>query len=98
MIHMYDREVRVVKGITMLTLIFLVGCAGVVPLEQLEADALLSGDWSAVEQRERLIARRNLRSYMRCEPGTIGYCETNNGLEHCRCIDRKIIQSLFVKD
>jgi hypothetical protein len=27
-------------------------------MEQLEQEALLSGDWSAVERRERLIARQ----------------------------------------
>ena len=65
---MDGREVRVVKGIIMLALILLTGCAGYTPLKQLEAQALLSGDWSFVEKRERMETRRNLQSNMQCPP------------------------------
>lgn len=95
MIHMDGREVRVVKGSIMLALILLAGCAGYTPLEQLEAEALLSGDWSAVEKRERLEVRRNLHSSMRCPAGTIGYCEPYLAADRCSCVNSRVIRSFF---
>jgi hypothetical protein len=95
MYHMDDREVKVVKGIIVLALILLTGCAGFTPLEQLEAQALVSGDWSAVERRERIIARRNWYSNLRCPEGTIGYCEIHLSPSRCSCVDAKVIRSLF---
>jgi hypothetical protein len=73
----------------------LAGCAGVTPLAELEAQALLTGDWSAVEKRERMQARRHLNSYIRCPPGTIGYCESDFGRKRCDCIDHEIINTLL---
>ena len=96
--HMDDMEVRVMKGIFVLALILLTGCAGVTPLEQLEAEALVSGDWSAVNKRERLIARRNLHANLRCPPGTIGYCELFRLTKKCSCVESKIINTLLLND
>ena len=95
MYHMDDREVRVVKGIIVLALILLTGCAGYTSLEQLEAQALVSGDWSAVERRERINARRNWYSNLRCPSGTIGYCELYLSANRCGCVDSRVIRSLF---
>ncbi len=81
------------KGITMLALILLTGCAGYTPIQQLEAQALLTGDWSVVEKRERMEIRRNLHSYMKCPAGTIGYCETYRLPVRCSCVDRASIRS-----
>jgi len=92
---MDDREVRDVKGIMILALTLLAGCAGYISLEQLESQALLTGDWSAVEKRERMIARRNMYSNMQCPPGTIGYCETYVSPSRCSCVDSKVIRSFF---
>jgi hypothetical protein len=88
-----DREVSNVKGILILVLLLAAGCSATVPLEQLEAEALVTGDWSKVDQRQRMIARRNLRSYIACPAGTIGYCEAGNSGDRCSCIDREIISS-----
>ena len=77
------------KGIIVLALILLTGCAGIVPMEQLEAEALITGDWSAVERRERIVARRNLRSFLQCPPGTIGYCEIGFGSNSCSCVSSR---------
>ncbi len=52
----------------LLLLSFLVGCAPVTTLEELEAQAYVSGDWSAVDKRERMIARREARMGPTC-PG-----------------------------
>ena|GEM_PF-2256711 len=83
------------RGIVILALILLAGCSGYIPLEQLEAQALITGDWSAVQKRERTIARRNLHSYMQCPPGTTGYCETYGSPARCSCVDSKVIRSFF---
>ena len=45
------------RGIIVAALLILGGCSGYQTLEQLEDEALVSGDWSAVEKREELIAR-----------------------------------------
>ena len=95
MIHMDGREVRVVKGIIILTLILLAGCAGYTSTEQLEAEALLSGDWSAVEKREQREARRNYYSSIRCAPGKIAYCEPYRTPNRCGCVNQKAIRAFF---
>ncbi len=83
------------KGIIILTLIFLVGCAPMMPLEQLETQALLTGDWTAVEKRERVIARRKARAGIDCPAGLIGYCETFVSQRRCTCISSTTHRSIF---
>jgi hypothetical protein len=92
---MTDREVNNVKGIMILALLFVAGCSAYVPLEQLEAEALVTGDWSKVDERQRIIARRNLRSSISCPPGTIGYCEVDAGAPRCSCVEKEIISSFL---
>ncbi len=85
------------KGIIILTLIYLVGCVPTVPLEQLETQALVTGDWTAVEQRERVIARRKARAGIDCPAGLIGYCETFASQRRCTCISSKTSRSIFAQ-
>jgi len=86
-----------VKGIiTVLALIALAGCAGFVPMEELESRAFVTGDWSLVEQRERLIERRKLRSYMQCPPGYIGYCQEDFGRKGCSCVESVVVNAFLV--
>ena len=85
------------KGIiTVLALILLAGCAGFVPMEELESRAFVTGDWSLVEQRERLIERRKLRSYMQCSPGYIGYCQEDFGRKGCSCVESAVVNAFLV--
>ena len=90
---MTDREVNNVKGIMILALLFAAGCSAYVPLEQLEAEALVTGDWSKVEERQRMLTRRNLRSSIACPTGSVGYCQTGFGEQRCSCVDYEIISS-----
>ena len=83
------------KGIIILVLVLTAGCAPMVPLEQLETQALLTGDWTAVEKRERIIAVRNRHSRIQCPPGTFAYCVTHIMDERCSCVSSKAIRSLF---
>jgi len=51
------------------------GCA--LPMQQLVDEALVTGDWSEVEQREAAALRRQAREpSMRCGSGEVGYCKT----------------------
>jgi hypothetical protein len=92
---MFGREDLDVKGIMILALLFVAGCSAFVPLEQLEAEALVTGDWSKVEERERMLERRKIRSFLQCPAGTIGYCEQGIRREECTCIDREIANSFL---
>ena len=78
-----------------LSLIFLGGCESFVSLEKLEAEAMLTGDWSAVGRRERIIERRKMRNFMQCPPGFVGYCEQIASREDCTCVDTDVIHSLL---
>ena len=67
-------------------------------LEQLERQAFLTGDWSAVEQRERLIARREARKGVQCPSGQVSYCEKRGALSRCGCVDHEELSSALAFD
>ena len=73
---------------TLFCLLMLTGCAAYVPIEDLRAQALLSGDWSDVEKRERTIAKREARSGSACPKGAVLMCETRLGDDRCECVGR----------
>jgi hypothetical protein len=91
----HDREAREMKGVIVLMIVLLAGCAGYKPLAQLEAEALVSGDWSLVEQRERIIARREARSGPTCPDGKISYCSNYMASQECQCVKRSVLNSLL---
>lgn len=74
------------KGLPLaLSIILLAGCADLKTLEELEFAALQSGDWSAVEQREKNIARRKARQGIRCPSGSIPVCVDRGNRSRCSC-------------
>jgi len=81
------------KVLVLLGAIFLTGCGTMLSYEELEQQAFLTGDWSAVEQRERIIARREARKGIQCPPGQTSYCETRIGQSRCACIDNSVLRS-----
>ena len=85
------------KVIGLLSLLFLVGCAPMKSMEQLEADAMVTGDWSAVEERERAIARKAERQGVKlnCPTGYVSFCQTYAGLDRCGCVSRRGMQDMF---
>lgn len=84
------------RGIIIIfALCVLAGCSTRPTLEQLEAEALVTGDWSRVEQREAAIARRNQRSGISCPSGTVGYCKTFMSDKECACVSQESIYSLL---
>jgi hypothetical protein len=81
------------KGIAILLLVLLAGCGTYTPMEQLEADAFQSGDWSLVEQRERINARRDARRGPQCPDNMVSYCVSRFGQTNCQCVSSKVLRS-----
>lgn len=69
-------------------LLVLAACAGVPTLEELEDQAMLTGNWAAVEKRERAIARRQPMAGVQCPAGHILFCEDRFGELACGCMER----------
>ena len=63
-----------------------VGCEIRPPLEQLEDEAMVTGDWTAVERREDLITRRLESTAPGCWSGEVKKCvEEQSGIQ-CYCL------------
>lgn len=77
--------------------ICMVACAPMPTLEELEAEALRTGDWSAVEEREKLIAKREARRPMQCGSGQISYCHKNVGRLDCQCVSKSAMSNVFAR-
>ena len=75
-------------GTVALSAMLMTACAPLPTLEELETEALRTGDWTLVEQRERLIAKRNARRPMQCPTGLVSYCERTAGRLECQCVSR----------
>jgi hypothetical protein len=75
--------------LSVLILVGMAGCAVSPTFEELETQALLSGDWSAVEKRERLLARRQARQGPNCPAGYVAYCVDRFYDNECTCLRRE---------
>lgn len=76
-------------------LLLVAACAPMTSLEELEAEALQTGDWSFVEERETLIAKRNSRRPRRCPNGQVSLCEKSVGLYRCQCVGKGVMVDAF---
>ena len=84
------------KVLVLLGVLFLTGCASMQTLEQLEQQAFLTGDWSAVEQRHRIIAKRKALRGLQCPTGTMAYCEKRLGqVDRCGCVNSDQMRALL---
>ena len=73
----------------------LVGCAARPTLEELEAQAAVTGDWTAVEKRERMNEKMRVQTRPECPEGFILYCRKKSAQEYCECVspsDRSIFR------
>ncbi len=77
------------KIIVAIALGLVAGCANGPTLEQLEAQAFATGDWAAVEKRERRQQRRNKHAGISCPPGTVSFCESFVSVNRCACVSRR---------
>ncbi len=76
----------------------LAGCSTAPTLEQLEAEALVTGDWSLVERREALIAKRKQRQGLDCPSGAISVCRTDRSEYRCFCASETSVYALMGRD
>ena len=85
------------KHIVILGLFLLAGCGSYPTLESLKAEALVSGDWSAVEQRERNIEKRRQRQGPTCPDDYIAFCKSGFSAERCVCARRQAFYSMSLR-
>ena len=64
----------------------LVGCSASPTLEELEDEALVTGDWSAVEAREQLMQRKRKKNVIDCPSGFTSSCYESGPNVQCECI------------
>ena len=83
------------KVMLLMVAFFLTGCMSMPTLEQLEEQAFLTGDWTAVETREKRIARRARIQGPQCPAGTMVYCEGRMGQKRCGCISNAEMRALL---
>ena len=76
-------------------LLALGGCGSYQTLEELEQQAFISGDWSEVEKRERIIAKRRARSGATCGSGQTQYCEKWGATSRCTCMKADSLQDML---
>jgi hypothetical protein len=79
------------KMTSLIVLCFLAGCATKSSLEQLEDEAMVSGDWLAVEKREQSSNRLGPINGRSCPNGRALICVKNGLREECECVDSRTI-------
>ena len=84
------------KVLVLLGVLILTGCISMPTLEQLETQAFLTGDWSAVEKRQRIIAKRAALRATQCPAGYMTFCEKQMGQENrCGCVKDEQMRALL---
>ena len=73
------------KYLSLLVLIALVGCASRPTTEELEVDATKTGEWSAVEDRERMNKKMRVTPELKCPEHLMLICIKDGGHEECSC-------------
>jgi hypothetical protein len=70
----------------LLITIVLAGCAARPSFEELEQEALSSGDWSAVESREGMLERRRVANTSSCSGRETQVCIEQGADDDCFCL------------
>lgn len=86
------------RSVVLLTVFVIAGCSSSPTLHELEEHALHSGDWSAVEERENALARRNGSQEEKCPSGYSKVCREFGMKSECRCIIRSPGVTLISRD
>lgn len=74
------------KGlIGLVAVTMLCACAQVKTLEELEREAMETGDWSAVEKREKKLAEQQARREAGCRGTETLMCDHIGGVSRCYC-------------
>ena len=90
-----DPEAPQMKTLSLLAVCLMSGCGMLPSLDELETEAMLTGDWSAVEQRERSIARRMAALPVQCPDGYVAICEENFADRNCACASGDSFRAMF---
>ena len=84
-------------SISLLTLALAVGIAGCASrpsMEELESEAMRTGDWSEVEQRKRMDRQMGrVDSDSQCPSGESLLCRQKGEREECECVDSQLLRS-----
>ena len=74
------------KFAILISLVIIVGCAPRPTLDQLEEEALVSGEWTTVERREEIVRKRRESTAPGCLVGYRKKCiEEQSGIQ-CYCL------------
>ena len=68
-----------------MAVIMLCACADVKTLEELVVEARETGDWSAVEKREKKLAEKQARREAGCRGTETLLCDNIGGVSRCYC-------------
>jgi len=82
-------------AVLVISALLVAGCGSMPSMEVLEQQAFLTGDWSAVEKRERMIERRKMRNGNICPAGHVAVCESFGGTDRCSCVERDSVYSVI---
>ena len=75
------------KFVGIMALCFLVGCSARPTLEELEAEALATGEWAAVEKRELMDKKWGVvQTESMCRGDKVEVCRTKSAQEVCACV------------
>ena len=86
-------SVRTSLILCILTLAVSAGCASRPSIEELELDAMRTGDWSAVEQREHMDRRMGLNDPDNaCDNDSILLCSKKGARESCECVTPNVVR------
>jgi len=77
---------RLMRAVWILLIFSLVGCADQMTIEQLEDEAITTGDWSEVEDYERLLQEQSRESVPECPDGQIVRCVESGLNVKCDCV------------
>ncbi|MBT8100165.1 MAG: hypothetical protein KJO82_10460 [Gammaproteobacteria bacterium] len=70
-------------------------CAAGPSMQQLETTAMLTGDWSAVEKRERSLERRAQRRGKTCPQDLVSLCDGSFGEKRCSCVSHETLSRVL---
>ena len=74
------------KPLALLLIVMLFGCAPEPTLEDLERQAIVTGDWSAVERREKRLSRSAAIDTFSCPKGLTEVCVEESMKTRCFCV------------
>lgn len=71
----------------LILVLIMAGCVSRPTLEELEDEALQTGNWEAVEHREKMMDKRGENDPV-CPAGQVKYCVESGQKVECRCVPR----------